>query len=263
VKDENGLPLEDFIQALTSQLDRAQTTMALKARAGLPLTFAVKDLKLDLRTHVQVVRNAVHIRPAGPGDSDASTLRLELTTITRPMIEENTLQTTASQAAEPTIEEFVKENTGQEITEEDQRRLEWGGVHTIAQLRQLERTGGTGALRRIAGSTPVERLRAALMKTDSPRIETIRREARPAINGVRRNLMRIAGRNLMQGGAPEVTIDGQTARVLEARPDELLIERTADSASGTIALTTAPGLEMALAFELDEAPAAAAEGANG
>ena len=34
--NENGLPIEQFIQALTSQLDRAQATMALKARAGLP-----------------------------------------------------------------------------------------------------------------------------------------------------------------------------------------------------------------------------------
>ena len=41
-----GLPIENFIQALTSQLDRAQAALALKARAGLPLTFAVKDLTL-------------------------------------------------------------------------------------------------------------------------------------------------------------------------------------------------------------------------
>jgi hypothetical protein len=217
------------------------------------LTFAVKDLKIDLRTHVQIVRNAVHIRPAGPGDAEASTLRLELTTITRPMIEENTLQATAAQAAEPSIEEFIKENTGEDLSEEEQRRLEWGGIHTISQLRQLERSGGTGALRRVAGSTPVERLRQALMKTDSPRIETIRRESRPAGSGVRRNLMRVIGRNLMQGGAPEVTIDGKPAKVLEARPDELLIDQPGAEPSGTIALKTAPGLEMALAFDLAEA----------
>jgi hypothetical protein len=41
---DGGLPVEQFIQALTSQLDRVQSTMAMKARAGLPMTFAVKDL---------------------------------------------------------------------------------------------------------------------------------------------------------------------------------------------------------------------------
>ena len=46
-----GLPIEEFIQAITSQLDRTQEALALKADAGLPLTFAVRDLSLDLRTH--------------------------------------------------------------------------------------------------------------------------------------------------------------------------------------------------------------------
>src|SRR5262245_17049839 len=246
---ENGVPLEDFIQALTSQLDRAQTTMALKARAGLPLTFAVKDLKLDLKTHVQVVRNAIHIRPASPQDTEASTLRLELTTITRPMIEENTLQATAAASSEPTIEEFFKENTGQEISEEDQRRLEWAGVHTIAQLRRLERGGTSGALRRVAG-TPVERLRAALAKTDSPAVSQIQPETTTA--GRARRRLRITGRNLMWESAPQVTINGAAVPVLEARPSEIVVEHPEGASGGMLTVRTAPGLEMALAFDLNE-----------
>src|SRR5262249_41008264 len=99
---EIGLPIEQFIQALTSQLDRAQAALALKASAGLPLTFAVKDLTLDLRTHVEMVGSVVCIRPAGPGEGDASTLRLQLTTITRPMIEENSVSL-AAQPNEPSL----------------------------------------------------------------------------------------------------------------------------------------------------------------
>src|SRR6185295_19091005 len=87
---DHSVPIEQFIQALQTQLDRAQTAMAIKAEnLDLPLTFAVKDLSLELRTHVEVVRSEVRIRPAGPGDGDASTLHLALTTITRPMIKEN------------------------------------------------------------------------------------------------------------------------------------------------------------------------------
>src|SRR4051794_3442578 len=102
MSENGGLPLEQFIQALTSQLDRAQNTLALKARAGLPLTFAVKELSLDLRTHVEMVGSVVRLRPAGPGDVDASTVHLSLTTITRPMIEENTMALAAA-SDEPTI----------------------------------------------------------------------------------------------------------------------------------------------------------------
>ena len=51
------MPFDLFIQALTEQLDKAQAAMAIKARVGkLPLTFAVKDVSLDLRAFVQIDR---------------------------------------------------------------------------------------------------------------------------------------------------------------------------------------------------------------
>ena len=44
-----ALPLEHFIQAVQSQLDNAQTAMAMKARnLNLPLTFAIKDITLEV-----------------------------------------------------------------------------------------------------------------------------------------------------------------------------------------------------------------------
>src|SRR5205085_593117 len=125
---DNSVPIERFIQALQTQLDRAQTAMALKAEnLDLPLTFAVKDLSLDLRTHVEVVRSEVYIRPAGPGDRDASTLHLALTTITRPMIKENAAKPMSLDPDEPSLKEAV----GDQLTDEEQKRLEWAGVHTV------------------------------------------------------------------------------------------------------------------------------------
>ncbi|MGH7451623.1 MAG: hypothetical protein ACRENG_09785, partial [bacterium] len=63
--NDNSLPIEQFIQALTSQLDRAQDALRLKA-VNRPLTFAVKDLTLDLRSHLEISGSVVRIRPAGP-----------------------------------------------------------------------------------------------------------------------------------------------------------------------------------------------------
>ena len=48
-----AFPVEDFVQAFTAQLDRAQDLLALKARTGRPLTFALKDLSVEAAAHVQ------------------------------------------------------------------------------------------------------------------------------------------------------------------------------------------------------------------
>ena len=74
---EGTLPLEHFIQAVQRQLDNAQTAMAVKAKSfNLPLTFAIKDITLDLRAHVEFARSEIRIRPAGPSDADASVFHL-------------------------------------------------------------------------------------------------------------------------------------------------------------------------------------------
>jgi hypothetical protein len=164
---EVGVPIEHFVQALTSQLDRAQAALALKARAGLPLTFAVKELTLDLRAHVEMVGSVIHVRPAGPGDRDSSSLHFQLTTVTRPMIEENSVQLGVA-ADEPTLREAL----GPDVSEEEQRRLEWAGIHNVAQLRDLEQGSGEEALEKFT-QVPASRLRAALARASLPRIVKI------------------------------------------------------------------------------------------
>jgi hypothetical protein len=167
VDRQQGLPIEQFIQALTSQLDRAQTALALKARAGLPLTFAVKDLTLDLRAVVEMSGSVVRIRPAGPGETESSTLRVALTTITRPQIEENT-QRLATASGEPTLSEAV----GNQLSDDEIRRLEWAGVRTVSQLADLQEHAGPDALERVA-QVPAMRLRAALERASHPFVSDV------------------------------------------------------------------------------------------
>ena len=67
-----GIPFDLFISSLTEQLDKAQAAMAIKARLGkLPLTFAVKEVSLDLRAFVQILEDDIYLRPAGPGETEA------------------------------------------------------------------------------------------------------------------------------------------------------------------------------------------------
>jgi hypothetical protein len=237
---DGGILIEEFIQALTSQLDRAQSTLAVKARNGLPLTFAVKDITLDLRANLEVHAGAVHIYPAGPADKEASVLHLSLTTITRPMIEENTLHV-AAELDEPSLREVL----GDTMTEEEQRRLEWAGIHTATQLRDLERQGGENAVERVS-SIPALRLRQALERASQP---LIRRVTAPE-----HGLLRVHGINLMKDQPPDVRIGGEPVAVVEASEKQLVLAPLAHQLGGVLELETTPGSRAE--FSLTSNPAA-------
>jgi hypothetical protein len=245
--DESGLPLEQFIQALTSQLDRAQETLALKARAGLPLTFAVKDLTIDLRTHVGMSGSVVHIHPAGAGDSNASVLHLALTTITRPMIEENTASLDAEKG--PSVQEAL----GDKLGEEEVRRLEWAGIRSVNQLRELQRDTGAETIGRVS-QLPVDRLRAALAAAAQPHVSDVLPHPGSGADGSPEAPppLRIRGWNLRDGGEPQVRIGGREARVLEASDSELLVQPDEHVTAGTVEVRTAPHLSVAASFDLTE-----------
>jgi hypothetical protein len=233
---EAGLPIEAFVQALTTQLDRAQEAMAVKARIRkLPLTFAVKDVTLELRAHVDFSGSAVRIRPAGPGDGDASVLHLSLTTITEPMINENT-RITAPRPGDPSLKELL----GDEITEDEQRRLEWAGVQSVSQLRELERTAGEAVLERVS-QLPVDRLRAALARAARPAVRQVI-TVPPNPGGERgQPVLRIRGDNLMRERPPVVSIRGQRLPVLEATESELVVGPLVQQLGGTLVVETDAG----------------------
>jgi len=242
-----GLPIEQFIQALTAQLDRVQSAMAMKARAGLPLTFAVKDLRLDLRAHVDMVNSVVLIRPAAPGEPDASTLHLDITTITRPMIEENTFQ------AQPHGEPSLKQVLGPTLSEDEQRRLEWIGVQSVSQLQQLHDETGEAAIER-AADIPVNRLRMALERSTQPFVSHVEEVPSDPSTPDGSMLLRIRGANLARGMQPLVHIDNQPATVVSASPGELLVAPTSLPAAGTISVQTAPGIAGLKEFQLPPRP---------
>jgi hypothetical protein len=235
---ESTVPIEDFVQALQAQLDRAQRAMHVKARnLNLPLTFALKDLAIDLRTHVDVVRNQVRVRPAGPGDHDTSILHLTLTTVTRPMIEENAM---ALDASEERIDEV------QDIPEEDRRKLEWAGLQTVRQLKQLHDEAGEETIGRIA-NLPVERLRKALQKMAQPMVSRVEPEESedPA-----QKFLRIRGANLMRGRVPKVQIEGEPVRILQANDRELLLAPAPHQLAGVLTIETEADHATQAGFDL-------------
>ncbi|MEO8751433.1 MAG: hypothetical protein ABI624_02015 [Casimicrobiaceae bacterium] len=259
VANESAMPLENFIKAVQSQLDKAQTAMTMKARnLNMPLTFAIKDITLDLRAHVEFAKSEIRIRPAGANDTEASVFHLVFAAITRPMIEENS----AALGAEDPEDRGIDEIEGDSLSEDERRQLEWIGVRTVGQLRDIEAKGGGKTVQRVTG-LPVTRLRAALERASAPLVEHVSPVDRRPEDTNEPPLIRLRGHNLLAGGGrPRVTVDGSAMAIVSASDRELLLAPQAHQWAGELAVIPASGTATALAFDLTPfAPAPRTEGA--
>jgi hypothetical protein len=240
-----ALPLEHFIQAVQSQLDNAQTAMAVKARnLNLPLTFAIKDITLDLRAHVEFTRSEIRIRPAGAGHKEASVFHLVFTAITRPMIEENAIA--FSEAPEDRSIDDLKDD----LSDDERRRLEWVGVRTVSKLREIEEQGEARTVGRVT-NLPVDRLRRALERASAPLVEHVLPVERSADDPPDvPTLLRVRGRNLMRAGLPRVTVSGEPVSVVRADEREVVIAPQKHQMAGDLAVEPSSGLATSMAFDL-------------
>ncbi|MGZ9098156.1 MAG: hypothetical protein ACXW3O_00505 [Brevundimonas sp.] len=167
-----GFLVEDFLEAVAAQLDRTQDALRTKA-VNRPLTFAVKDFAIDLNVFVELDSDGeVRFRPANAGENGASMVKIGFTTITRPMIEENTVGLELTQGA--SLEEYG-------LAPQERRKLERLGVRTGGQLRNYaRRTGDDGlGLSRLSGIS-TERLKNALQMS-RPRLDSVRADPGPAM----------------------------------------------------------------------------------
>lgn len=244
-----SLRLEDFIQAVQSQLDNAQAAMALKAHnANLPLTFAIKDINLDLRAHVDFADSEIRIRPAGAGDGETSMFHLVFTTITRPAIDENA----RAFADGSDNDDDQSLDTVSELSNEDRRRLEWAGVRTVRQLQQVEERGKVGSVGRVT-NLPLDRLRSALSRVSEPEVRRIEPVPIETADGNPGGppLLRVLGRNLVrQGLPPRVHIGNRPVAILKSSPDELLVAPDHGQWAGEISIEPTPQRATAMSFDL-------------
>jgi hypothetical protein len=189
--------VEDFIDAITSQLDRVQDALRIKA-VNRPLTYALKDLSLELKVFVELdEQGRVRFRTSSPTETGASLVHLGFTTITKPMIEENTVSLAVSRS--PSLEEAG-------LAEPERRRLERIGVRTVGQLQNLGKSAGVSAISRLT-EVSADRLRIAL-GAGKPRIDTIspvsppKATAQPAPGSPVKPQPRVPGPRLDTGPIP-------------------------------------------------------------
>jgi hypothetical protein len=154
---DGGFLVEEFLDAVSGQLDRAQDALAAKAKVR-PMTFALRNFEIDLQVFVNMDPDGnVRFRSAAPGETGSSSLKLDFTTITRPMIEENTVS--LAMATAPGLSDIG-------LRPEEERALNRVGVRTVAQLQQLRAAGASsdGISRLTSGLVPADRLREALRR---------------------------------------------------------------------------------------------------
>lgn len=242
---EPTLRLEDFIQAVQSQLDNAQAAMAIKARnLNLPLTFAIKDINLDLRAHVEFADSEIRIRPAGAGEKEASVFHLVFTAITRPAIEENAI------ALSDDPDDQSLDELGDDLTADERKRLEWAGVRTVKQFQEAQEKGAVRTIGRVT-NLPVERLRKALERASAPLVQMVEPVPPRAGGEGGPPLIRVTGRNLLRGGLlPDVRIDRRPVSILQSSASELLLAPAHDQWAGELAVQSAPTLAGAMSFDL-------------
>jgi hypothetical protein len=154
--------VEEFINAITTQLDRVQDALRIKS-VNRPLTYALRDLTLDLKVFVEMDNQGnVRFRASGPNEEGSSVVKLGFTTITRPMIEENTISMAAARSTP--LDELG-------LSPEEKNKLERVGVSNVAQLERLNQSAGTKAVARLS-DVSIERLRHAIT------------QGQPALRGV-------------------------------------------------------------------------------
>jgi hypothetical protein len=223
--------VEDFVQAFTAQLDRAQDLLALKARTGRPLTFALKDLSVDLHVFWEAdASGRMLMRHAEANEAGASTLRFNFTSITKAMAEENSIAMSADDDARP-IRELP---AAAAIDEATKRKLEWAGVTTVSQLRRL--TAEPAPVEAFFGGDPVQRMQALLEQASRPSVRGSDMVAYPDGSQV----LRIRGTNLTDGVVPEVRLAGDPVEVVHASPGQLLVRPQEHHSEGQVEVFVGP-----------------------
>lgn len=246
-----SFPVEDFLEAITSQLDRTQDALRLKA-VNRPLTYAIRDFSLDLRVFVDVDDDGrVRFRNSGPNEAGASTVTIGFTTITRPMIEENTI--TLAEVQGPSLDDIG-------LQPDEQRRLEKLGVRNAAQLKRLNSSSGEGAVAKFA-DLPVNRLRAALQASrptvdrvgdDSSAGRASRRDVDVAVPRDTRRL-RLEGSNLRNlGRAGTASLDGNAVPIVSDADDHVVIDLGGLEPRGRLEIDTGDGDVLAFQLRHDE-----------
>lgn len=207
--------LESFVDALSLELDRARENLAVKS-VNKPLTYAVKDLSLDLQVFPTFDGDVVRFVTAQPGEAGSSKIQLQLGSITDQQVRATTKRVT--------MKDDLSLDDLDEIPEDTKKALRKAGVRTARDFEEVEKQNiDLGR----AGNKKVNYKDLAGMIQKARRGETA-----PGVDGVSFSMsatgepiLKLSGKNLAMHRqfSPVVALNGQLAEVLEAGANEIRV----------------------------------------
>ena len=121
--------LESFLDSLIVELDRARETLAVKA-INKPLTYAVKDVSLEMQLFPNYDGKQVQFVTAQPGQSGASKIAIQLGSITDQQIRKTT--------KEPVTKDDLTIDVIDDIDDDTKNSLRKIGVTSVNDLHEIE-----------------------------------------------------------------------------------------------------------------------------
>ncbi|MCH2225765.1 MAG: hypothetical protein MK066_13425 [Crocinitomicaceae bacterium] len=219
-KNNISWQLEDFIDSLVFELDKARETLSVKG-VNNPLTYAVKDLSMDLNVFPEYNGNDVRFVTAGSGQEGASKISLSLGSITDRQIRET--------ARKPISEDDVTLDEIKEIDSGTKQQLNRLGIRSADDIKKYKErkikvhkpTGGK------VGAQPIDFKKLAGLINKAQRTKKPPRVFAAEMGVIRgRKILAIKGENfsLENNAKIKATLNTENAKVLGVTKDHIVIE---------------------------------------
>lgn len=206
--------LESFLDSLIVELDKARETLAIKA-INKPLTYAVKDVNLEMQLFPSFDGDNVRFITAQPGQEGASKIAIQLGSITDQQIRKTTKG--------PTTTQDVSIDLIDEIDSETKNSLRKIGVTSVNDLDKIKKKN-------------VDLLKASNKKVDYGKLANLLNKARrnenpPKVGHVNFNISRgasiidVEGDNLVFNDQykPVAVFNGEMVEFTETSKQHLKI----------------------------------------
>ncbi|OEK08224.1 hypothetical protein A8C32_01810 [Flavivirga aquatica] len=211
--------LESFLDSLIVELDKARETLAIKA-INKPLTYAVKDVNLEMQLFPSFDGDNVKFITAQPGQEGASKIAIQLGSITDQQIRKTT--------KEPNTAQDVSIDLIDEIDTDTKNTLRKIGVTSVNDLDKIQKKN-------------VDLLKASNKKVDYGKLASLLNKARrtenpPKVGNVNFNISRststinVEGDNLIfdEKYTPVAVFNGEMVKLTSASKSNLQIQINAD-----------------------------------
>jgi hypothetical protein len=212
--------LESFLDSLIIELDKARETLAVKA-ANKPLTYAVKDVNLEMQLFPRYDGKKVEFVTAEPGQTGASKIAIQLGSITDQQIRQTTKNPTTKDDVDIEIIEDIDEDTKQSL-----RKI---GVTSVKDLAKIEEKNID--LKKVT-KRPIDykRLAGIIQKARRANVPPTLHRARLSLSKSGDPLLHLEGENLCTDKSfhPVAVVNGKLANILSASAGRMDLQLSKD-----------------------------------